>query len=222
MTVSIPKRGFGGFSLTCFRCLNRQSFQSLRGVLVGFRSRLLTPLEMIEFVSIPKRGFGGFSLTPIVTSPDGSSGLFQSLRGVLVGFRPNSPSVWAMNHKVSIPKRGFGGFSHGGDVTRPRYKKVSIPKRGFGGFSPPKSRPSRGVSKRFQSLRGVLVGFRSFVTGARLIWVVSIPKRGFGGFSPDGCGHSYRYLPVSIPKRGFGGFSPMEHDHGRLDFCFNP
>jgi len=37
-------------------------FQSLRGVLVGFRELLSIGNKGLKFVSIPKRGFGGFSL----------------------------------------------------------------------------------------------------------------------------------------------------------------
>jgi len=59
-------------------------FQSLRGVLVGFRLRI---------------------------NPEGLfRQKFQSLRGVLVGFRRHGPRTRG-ECRVSIPKRGFGGFS---------------------------------------------------------------------------------------------------------------
>ena len=50
-----------------FRSTNRagqvgyEMFQSLRGVLVGFRAIGFNAIEPIAIVSIPKRGFGGFS-----------------------------------------------------------------------------------------------------------------------------------------------------------------
>ena len=83
-------------------------------------------------VSIPKRGFGGFSHIGIVAA---------------------SYLIY-----VSIPKRGFGGFSPK-NIVGSQVEAVSIPKRGFGGFS-----LNGGLQlfrrKMFQSLRGVLVGFR--------------------------------------------------------------
>ena len=88
--------------------------------------------------------------------------LFQSLRGVLVGFRVPVPSL-ANAVYVSIPKRGFGGFSPC-TVSLFVYisRLVSIPKRGFGGFSLLVSLANVRPSGEFQSLRGVLVGFRRY------------------------------------------------------------
>ena len=75
-------------------------FQSLRGVLVGFRHCNLSEVHLNQIVSIPKRGFGGFSLGGSSLGV-GLRELFQSLRGVLVGFRPGG-----MHHAAS-PNPGF-------------------------------------------------------------------------------------------------------------------
>ena len=65
--VSIPKRGFGGFShqgVPGQEYVLQLKFQSLRGVLVGFRESFCWWFCIRYSVSIPKRGVGGFSLYP--------------------------------------------------------------------------------------------------------------------------------------------------------------
>ena len=136
VTVSIPKRGFGGFS----------------------RKSILAGIAKIG-VSIPKRGFGGFSL-PLANTPP-TPAAFQSLRGVLVGFRLDSlPEDNEDLLLVSIPKRGFGGFS---PIVESNYLFNTMFQSLRGvlvGFRTPDN-PSRFRVCLFQSLRGVLVGFRA-------------------------------------------------------------
>ena len=106
-----------------------------------------------------------------------------------MGFRAEERNRLAVLLPVSIPKRGFGGFSQPTPEAYIAHIVVSIPKRGFGGFSPGGADcPDRSGS--FQSLRGVLVGFRRGIGGiiSAMDPPVSIPKRGFGGFSrKSGC-----------------------------------
>ena len=52
------------------------------------------------------------------------------------------------------------GFRSSRGSIRPGQTAVSIPKRGFGGFSPIHGAACLLMDGPFQSLRGVLVGFR--------------------------------------------------------------